>query len=51
MAFIFIYRKLWYNLLKYKERIGISMESIIDIVFGIVMFVIGFFVGVSRNEK
>ena len=42
---------MWYNLLKYNKRIGISMESIIDIVFGIVMFVIGFFVGVSRNEK
>ena len=32
------------------ERIGISMASVIDIVFGIVMFVIGFFVGISKNE-
>ena len=41
---------MWYNLLKYKKRIGISMASVIDIVFGIVMFVIGFFVGISKNE-
>ena len=42
---------MWYNLFKYKKRIGINMASVIDIVFGVVMFVIGFFVGVSRNEK
>ena len=33
-----------------KKRIGIIMESIIDVVFGVVMFIIGFFVGVSKNE-
>ena len=51
MAFVFIFLKIWYNLFKYKKMIGINMASVIDIVFGVVMFVIGFFVGVSRNEK
>lgn len=42
---------MWYNIFKYKKRIGISMEIVIDIAFKAVIFVIGFFVGVSKKEK
>ena len=50
-SFCVYFLKMWYNIFKYKKRIGINMASVIDIVFGVVMFVIGFFVGVSRNEN
>ena len=41
---------MWYNIFKYKKRIGVSMEIVIDIVFRTAIYVIGFYVGV-RHEK